>query len=103
MSTIISGDNVAYTSSQLVSANGNTIIRDSLTANSADTFPSATTIINSFLGVINASYNGNAFTITIVNESNFTITQTNSDVSLVFVPQFTSASVIIAPGTSVTF
>lgn len=103
MSTIISGDNIAYTSSQLVSANGNTIIRDSLTANSADTFPSATTIINSFLGVINTSYNGNAFTITIVNESNFTITQTNSDTSLVFVPQFTSASVLIAPGTSVTF
>ncbi len=102
MSTVISTNNLAYTASQLVNVNGNAIIRQP-TATSADTFPTAADIITAFLGVADPNYTGNSFTVTIVNESAFTITQTNVDATLTFVPEYTSASVIIAPGQTVTF
>jgi hypothetical protein len=102
MSTVITTNNLAYTAAQLVDVNGGSIIRQP-TAASADTFPSASSIITAFLGVADPNYTGNSFTITIVNESAFTITQTNVDATLTFVPEYTTPSVIIAPGQTVTF
>jgi len=102
MSTVIAGDDVTYTASQLVAVNGGTIIRDTITANSTDVFPTATAIITAFLGVVDAQYDGNGFQLAILNESNFTITQTLG-VGLTFVPQYTTPSVLISAGETVTF
>jgi len=102
MSTVISTNNLAYTATQLVDVNGGSIIRQP-TATSADTFPTAASIITAFLGVSDPNYTGNSFTVTIVNESAFTITQSNIDATLTFVPEYTVTSVVIAPGQTVTF
>jgi hypothetical protein len=104
MSTVITTNNLAYTAAQLVDVNGGTIIRQPPgPGGSADTFPTAADIITAFLGAADPSYTGNSFTVTIVNESAFTITQSNIDATLTFVPEYTVTSVLIAPGQTVTF
>jgi hypothetical protein len=99
MSTIISGNAVAYTATQLISANANIIIRTPTAASADDFAMTATDLITAFIGTIDAQYDGSSFSVTIQNDSAFVITQTSTgtDVTLgpdtsVVIPAFASAT-----------
>lgn len=100
MSTIIGGNNVAYTETQLIDVNANEIIRTPTLASTDDFAMSATDLITAFIGIIDAQYNGTSFSLTIQNDSPVAITQTCTGVGVTMGP---STSVVIPPSASVTF
>jgi hypothetical protein len=73
--TSISGDSHVYTAVELVSAISNIIIRTGTTAATTDTFPSAENIAAAAFGTTPANMVGQTFYVTIINNSDFTITQ----------------------------
>jgi hypothetical protein len=80
--TTISGNNYTYVGTDLANALGYLITRIP-TANSSDTLPTATDIITAFVGSNVAANNGQSFTVSIFNNSAFTITL-NTGVGVTF-------------------
>jgi hypothetical protein len=74
MSIVISGDNQTITASDIVGSTSGLITRNTITADSSDTFDTANNIILAAYGIDNGSYTGNSISIIIFNDSNFTIT-----------------------------
>lgn len=71
----ITGDNVTYTSSQIVGAPGGQIYRDGTTGASTDVFPTTSTYMVSEYGVASADFDDESRMLSITNNGGFTITQ----------------------------
>lgn len=73
MTAVISGNNKVIDSISINLSASGLIIRDSITADSNDTFDTASNIINECFGSDVNDFNGNTSYISILNNSNFTI------------------------------
>ena len=74
--TDISGDDVTYTASQIIGADGYQIIRTGLTADSTDVFPTTALLIAAEFGTPAVDFVGDSLVIGITNNTAFNITQT---------------------------
>ena len=73
----ITGNNITYTSAQIIGAEGEQIIRSALAGSSSDSFPTTAALIASAFGAPAADFIGESFRIVITNNSGAgdTITQ----------------------------
>lgn len=102
--TPITGLNHVYTSTELMGAKAGIIQRSSLTANSTDyllssdngaTGETVSALILAFIGVVDASYNNQSFTLTFQNnDSTYSLTLTNSLTDITIQPY---SSILIPP------
>lgn len=85
--SVISGNNYTYTGTVLNNSIGY-LIQRTPTANSSDTLPTAAELILAYVGVQDASNNGQSLTISVYNNSAFTITM-NPNTGLTFINSLT--------------
>ena len=71
--SVVSGNNITLTASDIASSNANYIIRTP-TADSNDTFDTANNLLLEFFGEDSANFIGSSFSFSIYNKSSFTIT-----------------------------
>lgn len=71
--TILTGDNITYTSQQIFEADGGVIERTTLTTNSIDITPDAVDIISKFKGSSNLNASGKVIEFYIYNNSSYEI------------------------------
>lgn len=95
--SLIAGNDVVYTDVQIVGAFGRQIYREP-TANSTDEFPSTTALMVAEYGAASADFDDESFTLSITNNSAFTITQ-NMGTGQTLIPDDVTSDVIL-PGQS---